>query len=180
MASAWTQRLRIERTCACLEAGSWLNASRAVLRGILAVSAGVETKHPGRLLAWLVFVVACSRFLGYGARLSRRRTTAGRPRVPLLVVGGGALPVRHHARNPAAHRARAAEARGLRAATTGVVEASDRARRARPRSDLPRGVRRTSACCRCSATGAPPTSKGSCPTAGTRAEPERSWRSSSS
>ena len=73
----------------------------------------VRARTRGRLVAWLVFVVALALLL---RRAAQRHGDAGRPRVPLLVVGRGAHPVRHHARDPAAHRAGPAAAGGLRAA----------------------------------------------------------------
>ena len=106
---------------------------------------------------------------------ARRRRDAGGHRLPLLVVDRGARPVRDHARDPAAHRARpAASARRSRCA-----------RRRRGRSALGLAVlallgdlgreRRHS---RRSSTR--PRSRGSCLTTGTRAARVRSRRSSSS
>ena len=70
-------------------------------------------RHPGRLAAWLVFVVSLL-LLSYVSRASAGDTPDDLAYRYSSSVAA-ARPVRDHARDPAAHRPRAASARALRA-----------------------------------------------------------------
>ena len=169
--------------CAGSEAGSWRNASRgsdsgeAILNGRARGNPATAVQRVSRAPAGLVHLRRRAR------RCSPRGAAHGngdarRPRVPLVFVGGRAHPVRDHARDPAPHRARPSEARAVRTSPARLVGALARARRALARRHLSRRVRLRARALRVRQLG-PPRSRGSCPTAGTRAA-RHSSRSSSS
>ena len=138
--------------------------------------AASHQRHPGRLPpgSRSSSRSRCST-TSAGTRATRRRTTSR----TVVVVGRGPGAVRAHARDPSAHREGAFQARALRATAAGSWK-----RVARPRARL-RSSRSTSCrsptpvCSRSSATWTRPKNRASSQTAGTRAAPPHSSRSSS-